>query len=232
MHLAACSDRRRLRAAAVRIAARRGERPATPIKALRKLIVAERRDWSKPGAPRMGWKPGELWEVALALFGKGDLEEELGDVGYYVAQSWGALWLLYAALTPRRILDRAVEKFTRRAMEEADSSLLVLGLRGGRIVLGKGNGVARFLLRGGDLERVVASGVARVAPGDIVIEASAVRFDDGSIESKSIALLLVEVGDDYANAIIAGSNLKKLLLQAVVQATETAPTLAKEAEGR
>ena len=39
----------------------------------------------------------------------------MGDVAYYVAQSWDVLWALYADIVRRRILDRAVEKFSRRA---------------------------------------------------------------------------------------------------------------------
>ncbi len=107
--------RRELRMAAVTIAANRHEDPATPAKAFRKLFLQERRDWHKPGAPRIGWKRGELAEVVLALFGRGNVREEWGDVGYYVAQTWEPLWLLYAAVTPKTIIIDAAAKFTRRA---------------------------------------------------------------------------------------------------------------------
>jgi hypothetical protein len=39
----------------------------------------------------------------------------LGDVGYYVAQTWGWLWALYALVTPADIIEGAVAKFERRA---------------------------------------------------------------------------------------------------------------------
>ncbi len=104
-----------LRRAARNIAARRGEAPASPGKALRKLVLQERRDWSRPGFPRIGWKRGEIFEVLLAALGRGNLEEEWGDVGYYVAQSFTLCWVFYAIVTPRRILPAACEKFTRRA---------------------------------------------------------------------------------------------------------------------
>jgi len=76
-----------LQVCARRIAENRGHAPATPWTALRKLFLQERRDWSQPGAPRVGWKRGELAEVAAALVGHGDIAEEWGDVGYYAAQS-------------------------------------------------------------------------------------------------------------------------------------------------
>lgn len=106
--------RKQLVAAAVKIAQRRGEKPATPSVALRKLFVQERRDWSRPGAPRVGWKRGELFEF-LAARTPEERVEEWGDVGYYVAQTWGWLWALYALVTPEEIVARAVKKFTRRA---------------------------------------------------------------------------------------------------------------------
>ena len=84
--------------------------PTGPWTALRKLIIQERRDWGRPGAPRIGWKRGELAEFILALSG-----EEWGDIGYYVAQTWTWLWWLYAVTTPETIIARAVEKFTVRA---------------------------------------------------------------------------------------------------------------------
>jgi len=107
--------RHELDEAAARIAANRDEKPASPSKAFRKLFLQERRDWNQPGAPRVGWKRGEFGEVVLALFGQGNLREEWGDVGYYVAQTWAPCWLLYAAITPKTIIEAAVAKFERRA---------------------------------------------------------------------------------------------------------------------
>ena len=109
--------RETLRAAATQIAANRGEFPAGAWKAFRKLFLQERRDWKRPGAPRIGWKRGELAEVVLALLGRGDFKEEWGDVGYYVAQTWKAAWWLYAVVTPEEIIRAAVVKFTQRAGE-------------------------------------------------------------------------------------------------------------------
>jgi hypothetical protein len=109
-----CS-RSRLREAARRIAASRNERPATPVKALRKLLIQECRDWARPGTPRIGWKRGELSEVVGAVVTSGDVAGEWGDVGYYVAQAWHWLWWLYAAVTPANIIEGACAKFERRA---------------------------------------------------------------------------------------------------------------------
>lgn len=100
-----------LRWAAAKIAANRGEAPASGAGALVKLFVQPRRDWTKPGAPRVGWKRGELAEVALSRSAD-ERDEEIGDCAYYVAQS-GCAWALL--LLPTRILDAAVKKFTRRA---------------------------------------------------------------------------------------------------------------------
>jgi len=106
-----------LQVCARRIAENRDHAPATPWTALRKLFLQERRDWSRPGAPRVGWKRGELFEVAAALVGHGDIAEEWGDVGYYVAQTWGWLWRLYYAVTPDRVVADAIRKFANRADE-------------------------------------------------------------------------------------------------------------------
>lgn len=113
-----------LRASAWRIAQQRGRAPAGPWTALRKLFVQERRAWGTPGAPRVGWKRGELIEVAAALVGHGNFAEEWGDVGYYVAQTWGWLWRLYYAVTPDRIVAEAIRKFTDRANESARNGTL------------------------------------------------------------------------------------------------------------
>ena len=83
--------------------------------AFRKLFVAERRDWTKPSAPRVGWKRGELAEVFLALLGGGNFREEWGDIGYYLAQSYDWAWLLYSLVTPKSIIAAAVSKFEQRA---------------------------------------------------------------------------------------------------------------------
>jgi len=112
-----CMRRLILQMCARRIAENRGHTPATPWTALRKLFLQERRDWSRPGAPRVGWKRGELAEVAAALVGCGDLAEEWGDVGYYIAHTWGWLWRLYYAVTPDRVVADAIRKFANRADE-------------------------------------------------------------------------------------------------------------------
>ena len=113
-----------LQVCARRIAENRGHAPATPRTALRKLFLQERRDWSQPGAPHVGWKRGELAEVAAALVGCGDLAEEWGDVGYYVAHTWGWLWRLYYAVTPDRVVADAIRKFANRADESAHGGTL------------------------------------------------------------------------------------------------------------
>jgi len=113
-----------LRASAWRIAQQRGRAPAGPWTALRKLFVQERRAWGTPGAPRVGWKRGELIEVATALFGRGDLSEEWGDVGYYIAHTWGWLWRLYYAVTPDRVVADAIRKFAGRADESTRGGML------------------------------------------------------------------------------------------------------------
>jgi hypothetical protein len=107
-------SRTRLRAAARRIAANRGESPASPGMAFRKLFVQERRDWKAAGAPRIGWKRGEVIEVIQAI-GSPDFSAEWGDVGYYAAQSWEWVWFLYAIVTPAKIIERACAKFEARA---------------------------------------------------------------------------------------------------------------------
>jgi len=109
--------RERLRAAAAQIAANRGEQSVGPFVALRKLFVEERRDWKQPGAPCVGWKRGELFEVFEVLLkcDFNDTRKELGDCGYYVAQSFGAIWALYALVVPTSVISAAVEKFERRA---------------------------------------------------------------------------------------------------------------------
>jgi NTP pyrophosphatase (non-canonical NTP hydrolase) len=112
--------RNKLQSAARQIAANRNEQPATPLVALRKLFIQERRNWTQPGAPRTGWKRGELFEVAEAMLTGGDWRSEIGDCAYYLAQTWRWLWWIYAAITPGHIINAAVEKFKRRAKGEKD----------------------------------------------------------------------------------------------------------------
>ena len=105
----------RLRAAARQIAANNNVQPVSPLIALRKMLVQERRDRTRPNNPRIGWKRGEIFEVLEAAFTGGDWRSEWGDVGYYIAQTWAWLWWLYAAITPAAIIQRAVVKFQGRA---------------------------------------------------------------------------------------------------------------------
>lgn len=115
----------RLRAAARKIAAKRNAAPATGWRAFCKLFVQERRDWHVAGAPRVGWKRGELFEVMMARTAS-DRAAEWGDVGYYIAQTWNVLWLLYVIVTPQNIIVRAAEKMERRAQEESGVKELVV----------------------------------------------------------------------------------------------------------
>ncbi len=76
----------RLRASAVNVAAARGEKPVSPVQAFLKIFVQPRRDWKRAGAPRVGWKRGEIVEWVQART-PAERAEEWGDVGYYAAQS-------------------------------------------------------------------------------------------------------------------------------------------------
>ena len=110
----ATSHRQRLQRAAAGIARNYGKPITKPPRALSKLLVAPR--WIAPGVRARGlarWKRGELIEWVTAR--PGQRAEEWGDVGYYVAQTWGWLWRLYAAITPAEIADSAAAKFERRA---------------------------------------------------------------------------------------------------------------------
>lgn len=107
--------RKKLRLAARQIAANRNEKPSSPFTAFRKLFIQERRDWNSAGAPRTGWKHGELFEVLQAIFANDDVGEEWGDVGYYIAQTWTWLWWIYAFITPKSVIGAAVAKFQARA---------------------------------------------------------------------------------------------------------------------
>ena len=101
------------------IAQNKNELPAKPVTALRKLFYQEKRDWSQPSGPQIGWKRGELFEVADAILTHGNIASEWGDVGYYIAQTWQWLWELYDFVTPQAIIDNAVAKFQNRAAKGA-----------------------------------------------------------------------------------------------------------------
>jgi hypothetical protein len=112
------TNRVRLEWAARRIASNHDKAPASPLYALSKLVIAPRwigRGVRAPGLRR--WKRGELIEVVGALLrrDKAAAREEWGDVGYYVAQSWGWLWRAYVAVTPNDVIEAACRKFEARA---------------------------------------------------------------------------------------------------------------------
>ncbi len=109
--------RTRLQAAARQIAANQSHAPTSKWVALRKLLLQERRDRSLPDSPIVGWKRGELAEVWMAKT-PAEFREEWGDVGYYVAQSFGVAWALYALATPRSVISAAAGKFERRAEKD------------------------------------------------------------------------------------------------------------------
>ena len=112
------SQRRRLQLAARQIAARYSKPVSGPIKAFSKLFIAPR--WIAPGVRAAGlrrWKRGEIIEI-LTAGSPTERCEELGDCGYYIAQTWPWLWWLYEAITPSHIVENAVEKFEHRARGE------------------------------------------------------------------------------------------------------------------
>lgn len=109
------NNRQRFQRAAVAIAARYEKPVSSSWQALRKLFIARRYDRSDGPAQPVGWKRGELFEVAEAVLAGSNWREEWGDVGYYIAQTWRWLWWLYEAITPYAIIESAVEKFERRA---------------------------------------------------------------------------------------------------------------------
>lgn len=93
--------RRSLSLFASEISERRGEETYSRAVALRKIFVQERRDWSQPGAPQVGWKRGEILEWIEAVVKRdGTATEEWGGVGYYAAQAPAVVWWLYYAVTP------------------------------------------------------------------------------------------------------------------------------------
>ncbi|MBD3260112.1 MAG: hypothetical protein GF334_00245 [Candidatus Altiarchaeales archaeon] len=103
--------------AAWKIAIKRNGILITKPVALRKLFIQEKRDRSRPDAPVIGWKRGEIFEVILAT-NKQERLGEWGDMAYYLAQSYDWLWWLYNLVTPQRIIDESVEKFEKRAREK------------------------------------------------------------------------------------------------------------------
>ena len=105
-----------LRCAARQIAANNDTEPVSKLAALRKIFIQERRDRSRPGNPRVGWKRGEIFEVIhAALFDREHLAEEWGDIGYHTAQSYDALWKAYKFVTPCHILHDTCYKYVERA---------------------------------------------------------------------------------------------------------------------
>ena len=103
-----------LRGCAYRIAANRNEKPSSAMTAFSKLFIQPKRDWKRDGAPRIGWKRGELVEVIQAKT-RSEAMSELGDVAYYLAQTPLAVTLL---LFPREVLKGAVIKFQARAFQQ------------------------------------------------------------------------------------------------------------------
>lgn len=106
--------RARFITAAQQIAKNNNVAPSTPWVSLRKIFIQERRDRSRPGNPIVGWKRGELAEILQAST-PDERAQEWGDVGYYVAQTWGWLWFLYALITSESIIHSAALKFETRA---------------------------------------------------------------------------------------------------------------------
>jgi hypothetical protein len=106
------ASRTRLKLAAVQIAANFDKPVSPPWAALRKLAIAPR--WIGPGVRAPGlrrWKAGELIEFLRGP----NRAEELGDIGYYIAQTWDWLWWVYETVTPDHVIEAAVQKFERRA---------------------------------------------------------------------------------------------------------------------
>jgi len=110
--------RARLQRASAQIALKYGKERTRPLKAFSKLFFAPR--WAALGVREKfphAWKRGELVEVLEALVKRDRyaFQEEMGDVGYYVAQTWDWLWWLYTAVVPRYWICLACSKFDRRA---------------------------------------------------------------------------------------------------------------------
>lgn len=86
--------------AAAQIAANNDRPPASPLRAMSKLLIAPR--WTGPNqrAPgRRRWKRGEALEL----------------LGAVLARDWA--WMVYRAVTPASIVEGAVRKFERRAKD-------------------------------------------------------------------------------------------------------------------
>jgi len=105
-----------LKSLADKISANRQEKPYSKFVALRKIFVQERRDW-KNGGVQVGWKRGEIFEVLEAVIKLDwqDFKKEWGDIGYYVASSYGILKALYCLITPKSVIEQAEKKFAKRA---------------------------------------------------------------------------------------------------------------------
>jgi hypothetical protein len=100
---------------ATKISVKRNEKPYSKFVALRKIFVQEKRQW--PAGIQTGWKRGEIFEVfeALLKLDFQDFKKEWGDIGYYVASSYGVLKALYCLVTPKSVIEAAEKKFTERA---------------------------------------------------------------------------------------------------------------------
>lgn len=107
-----------LKQLADKISANRNEKPYSKLVALRKILVQEQRDW-KNGGKQTGWKRGEIFEVieAMLKLDFDDFKKEWGDIGYYIASSYGILKALYCLITPSSVIEQAEKKFAKRAMK-------------------------------------------------------------------------------------------------------------------
>ena len=106
-----------LKSLADKISANRNEKPYSKFVALRKIFVQEKREW--PSGKQVGWKRGEVFEVLEAVIKLDwqDFKKEWGDIGYYIASSYGILKALYCLITPESIITQAEKKFEKRAMK-------------------------------------------------------------------------------------------------------------------
>lgn len=107
-----------LKSLADKISANRHEKPYSKFVALRKIFVQEKRDWNN-GGKQVGWKRGEIFEVLESLVKPDwqDFKKEWGDIGYYIASSYGVLKALYCLITPKSIIAQSEKKFAKRAMK-------------------------------------------------------------------------------------------------------------------
>lgn len=107
----------KLNKTAIEISKKRGEKPYSKFIALRKIFVQEKREW--PSGKQIGWKRGEIFEVleALVKLDFADFGKEWGDIGYYVASSYGILKALYCLITPKSVIETAEKKFMARALK-------------------------------------------------------------------------------------------------------------------